>query len=178
MTTEQLIKNCLNHEKSAQKELVVLFGGYLMTICRRYIRDRHYAEDVCQNAFIKIFNKMHQYDSSRGEFKSWMCKITINCALEFLRSKKHSFQDLDKVKEPSSSANISMSQLLQEDLLKMMGELSTIQRTIFNLVEIEGYKHQEVAELLNINASTCRSHLHRAKKLLSARLEAYRYKAI
>lgn len=178
MNIQQLISKCIRHDRVAQKELVVRFGGYMMTICRRYIRDAHYCEDVCQNAFINVFRKLDQYDASRGALKSWMCKITINCALEFLRSKQLKFDDLDQTVEPVSTIEVPLGNLFQEDLLKMMHCLSPVQRTIFNLVEIEGYKYAEITELIGVKESTCRSHLYRAKKILSTKLQALKNEAI
>ncbi len=178
MNIQQLVERCLQQDRKAQKELVVQFGGYLMTICRRYIHDAHYCEDVCQNAFINVFRKLHQYDASRGALRSWMCKITIHCALEFLRSKHFKFDELDKTIEPISTGEVPLGHLYQEDLLKMLHSLNVMQRTIFNLHEIEGYAHAEIATMLNLKESTCRSHLHRAKKILSLKLQALRDEAI
>ena len=155
--------------KPAQKELVSQYSGYLLTICRRYVRDQHYCQDVCQNAFIKIFRKLEQFDDTRGTLKSWMYRVTVNCALEFLRSQKR-VEDIESMSEPAGKHVPAIENLIEEDLLKLLNELSEIQRTIFNLVEIEGYDHGSAAELLDIKVSTSRSHLFRARKVLSDRL--------
>lgn len=173
MTEKILIQKCLSHERTAQKKLVVLYGGLLMTITRRYVKDYHHAEEVCQNAFILAFRKISQFDENRGSFKNWISKITINCALEFLRSKKFYTEEITELNSPSINHRVTLSKLLEEDLIKMLDHLSPIQRTIFNLSEIEGYKFKEIAESISMVESTCRSHLHRAKKILAQKLEEH-----
>lgn len=172
MDHHQLIKRCLNHERSAQKELVALFGGYLMSICRRYIKDRQYSEDVCQIALVRIFQKLHLHDSSKGNIKGWMYKLTVNCALEHLRSKRLTIEEITPTNEPVYDKHSAIDNLIEEDLIRMLDVLNTTQRTIFNLVEIEGYDHKSVAEKLNIKEATSRSHLYRARKILSVKLAA------
>ena len=173
MTESTLIQKCLAHERTAQKELVALYGGLLMTIARRYIKDYHHAEEVCQNALILTFRKLDQFDRSKGLFKNWISKITVNCALEFLRSKKLYTEEISDVNSPIIHPKVIISQLQEEDLIKMLDFLSPVQRTIFNLSEIEGYKFKEIANRIGIVESTCRSHLHRAKKILAKTLKDY-----
>ena len=131
----------------------------------RYCNARDEAMEVVNDAFIKVFNAINNFDSDKP-FKAWLRTILVNTAID-RRRKDIKFQlnvDLENA-TPAISAN-AIETLNVQDILKMMKELPPIQTAIFNLYEIDGYSHDEIAELLAIPASSSRVYLSRAKEKL------------
>lgn len=177
MTDSELIKGCLAHQRVAQKALVAQYGALLMTVCRRYIKDHHFCQDACQDALVRIFQNLEKFDSSKGSLKNWMYTVTVNCCLHFLRKKKIKVEELNVISEPIIEKSIALENLIAEDLLKLLDHLTEMQRSIFNLIEIEGYDHGTASEMLGINASTCRSHLYRARIVLTKKVNQLNLKS-
>lgn len=139
-----------------------------MNVSRRYTADINDAKDVLQNAYIKIFSKLGDYDSRIGNLDSWLVKIVINEALQHIRkAKQNLIKDRlgDEVFNELSSPEI-LARLNAEDVMKVVHELPEGYKLIFNMSVVEGFTHKEIAESLNITESTSRSQLTRAKKLL------------
>ena len=87
MTDDELVKQCLNNNQGAQKELFVRFSSTMLGVCLRYTSSKSDAEDVLQEAFIKVFNKLDKY-SGLGSFEGWIRRIVVNTALDYLRKNK------------------------------------------------------------------------------------------
>lgn len=173
MDETQLIKGCRKGDRLAQKELYETYSRKMMGVCLRYVNDRETARDLLQDGFVKVFTSMESY-SGAGSFEGWMRKIFVNCALEYLRKSDvlRESTDLDNTAEliqPDSSAISNMS---AAELMKLVQELPTGFRTVFNLFAIEGYSHKEISEILNITESTSRSQFTRAKQMLQKRINA------
>ena len=142
-------------------------------VCLRYAANEVEAEDVLQEAFIKVFSKLDSY-SDIGPLGAWLRKITINTALEQLRKKK----SLKKVGElldfsnnPPSIDDAIIERLELEDLLKKIQQLPSGYRTVFNLYAIEGYTHRDIAEVLKIKEGTSKSQYSRARIMLRKMIE-------
>lgn len=174
MTEKELIQGCIQEDKSCQKRLFQLYAGKMLTVCRRYARHHGEAEDMLQDAFIKIFNNLKQY-SFQGSFEGWIRRIVVNTALKTI--KKGSFKNedigIDSMPENSTQPAV-LGQLNQEVLLKLIRELPDGYRIVFNLYAIEGYSHQEIAAELGIEPGTSRSQLTKARKLLQQKVNALR----
>jgi RNA polymerase sigma factor (sigma-70 family) len=143
-----------------------------MGISLRYSLNRDDALEVVNDAFIKIFNNIVNFNSDKP-FKAWLRTILVNTAID-RRRKDLKFQlnvELDDAIPASISAN-ALENLNAQDILKLMKELSPIQLTIFNLYEIDGYSHDEIAQILNIAVSSSRVYLSRAKERLRNILRA------
>ena len=121
------------------------------------------AKDVLQDAFVKIFKNIASYKSD-GSFEGWMKRIVINTALTALKSRKSFTEDIENV----ALQSINSDELVLRDLLSLLNYLPEKRKTIFNLYEIEGYKHKEIAELLHITESTSRAELSKAKVALQS----------
>ncbi|MEZ4907492.1 MAG: sigma-70 family RNA polymerase sigma factor [Saprospiraceae bacterium] len=160
-----LISKSLKGNRSSQKELYNLFSPAAFAIIKRYIKDDFEAEDILIESFIKVFENLNTF-KNEGSFGGWVNKIAIRESLMYLRKNKafNMFIEVDNIhiKEPVSSDD----NILFEDLLKILDELPTGYRTVFNLYEIEGYKHHEIAELLGISTNTSKSQLRLAKDRL------------
>lgn len=142
------------------------YAGKMMTVCRRYSRDATEAEDMLQEALIKVFQYIHQY-KFEGSFEGWVRKIVVNTALRYVQKKKVSFTEINNDSESSPRLEAyAYSNLGEEDILKLINQLPEGYRLVFNLSVIEGFTHDEIAEMLNIQPATSRSQLVKARKML------------
>jgi RNA polymerase sigma factor (sigma-70 family) len=172
LTEEQLIKACIKGDPASQKELFLRFSGRMLGVSNRYARNSGDAEDIIQDAFIKVFDKMHQF-KFEGSFEGWIRRIVVNTAL-----KKYSVSRYEKevsgyeIKEKDESVlePSAYSHLTEKELLEMINNLPDGYRIIFNLYVIEGYQHDEIAEMLGIQPGTSRSQLVKARNMLQKQL--------
>lgn len=151
-------------------ELFRQHSGKLLAVCIRYTRHRMEAEDILQDAFIKIFKNLEKYEG-KGSFEGWMRRIAVNTALK--NYNRSSFQKekigLEDYQENALAPEVIAS-LHEEELLKVIGELPTGYKAVFNLYVIEGYSHKEIADQLEIKESTSRSQLVKARKMLQVKI--------
>jgi len=166
LTEIQLIKNCQQGIKSSQYELVRRYAGKLLSVARRYVPDQATAKDILQESLIRIFANIDNYQST-GSFEGWMRTITVRCALAYLR-KSHQAHEVEMNPEnsPPSVDPSVFNTMGMEELIGLIQQLPDGFRSVFNLREIEGNSHAEIAEILGITESTSRSQLTRAKKIL------------
>ncbi len=162
----QLIRGCIKQDRRCQKMLYKAFYGFSMGICLRYAGNRDDAAEVMNQGFFKAFTHIERYDMERP-FKAWLGKIMMNASIDFYRAnlKMAYTEDLDKA-ENISDGDLVDKNLNYNDLLVMVQRLPNAYRTVFNLFAIEGYSHDEIAAMLNINAGTSKSNLHKARQKL------------
>jgi len=161
---ENIIKGCLKKDRKSQFLFFEMFSPWAYTICRRYVYDSNKAKEVLQDAFLRIFSKLDAYDSSKGELKSWMARILINCSLT--TTKKEAFNDSfmslsNMTKEPISED--VFFQFTADDIMKFLHEMPLGYKTIFNLSVMDEFTHKEIAAQLGISEITSRSQLRKAK---------------
>lgn len=172
MTEDELIRGCLKGESACQKGVFDRFASRMLGVCNRYARNSADAEDILQDAFIKVFDKLHQF-KFEGSFEGWIRRIVVNTAL-----KKYSLRRYEKevagyeIKdrdenglEPSAYAHLT-----EKELLALINNLPDGYRIIFNLYVIEGYQHDEIAEMLGIQSGTSRSQLVKARNMLQKQI--------
>jgi RNA polymerase sigma factor (sigma-70 family) len=162
----QLITGCIKQDRKCQKMLYKAFYGFSMSICLRYTGDRDEAAEVMNQGFFKVLTHMDSYDTGRP-FKAWLGKIMMNVSIDSYRAnlKMAYTEDLDKA-ENINDGNLVDKNLNYNDLLTMVQRLPRAYRAVFNLFAIEGYSHDEIAAMLNINAGTSKSNLHKARQKL------------
>ncbi|MEO0775101.1 MAG: RNA polymerase sigma factor [Bacteroidota bacterium] len=166
LSEQQLIKDCQRGKKSSQYELVRRYSGMLLTICRRYASDEAMAKDILQETLIRIFTQIDKYRAT-GSFEGWMRRIAVRTALNWLDRKYIRRETYPVELEVDGHLDPTiLDQLGAEEILKLVQGLPLGFRTVFNLYAIEGYTHQEIAELLQISESASRSQLSRARRLL------------
>ncbi|MCC7333154.1 MAG: RNA polymerase sigma factor [Flavobacteriales bacterium] len=168
LTDEQLVKKCLEKDSLAQKQLFDTFSKRMMGTCLRYTKDVEEAQDVLQMGFVKVFEKLYLFNNE-GSLEGWIRKVIINTALDQIRKNKKFEDNLDlNVVEyhVSSDNENALEHLSAKDLLKIIQEMPTGFRTVFNLYAIEGYTHQEIADKLNISINTSKSQYSRARVYL------------
>lgn len=173
MSLNQLIENCKINDTKAQSELYKLFSSKLFSVCLKYSRNYAEAEDNLQDAFVTIFKKIGQY-KSKGSFEGWLKRITINTALQCYRTQgvfdivnDHLIEDVAITIEDED--NISL-----DYLLKIIQELPDRYRLVFNLYVMDGYSHQDIAEMLKITTGTSKSNLARARQILKDKITYYK----
>lgn len=168
-----IIKGCQKRDLNAQKELYEIFKGSMFGICMRYAGDYDDAQDILQDGFLKVYEKVHQFQF-KGSFYGWIRKIMINTALERFRTKYQMINIDDNIKEVEMKERSDIStELTVKELLKIVQELSPRYRMVFNLYAIEGYSHKEISRMLNISEGTSKSNLSRARVILQQKIKNY-----
>ncbi len=166
MTEYELIKGCINQHSGCQRMLFERYAGKMMSVCLRYANDSMEAEDMIQDAFIKVFQYIGQF-KGEGSFEGWIRRIVVNTAIRQLEKKKMHFKEIDDHSSDAPQMDPhAYTHLGQEDLLKLISRLPDGYRLVFNLNVVEGYSHEEIAEMLNIQPGTSRSQLVKARKML------------
>jgi len=173
MTDEQIVQGCINNDPTVQEYIHKKYYGYMMKVCLRYSNyDYAEAQDMVQNGFIVVFDKIHQYKGT-GSLKGWIRKVITNVSLNMLRKSKMEYlairnkSGIDKqVSLPSPYGDRIDQYINSKDLLKIIQTLPTGFKTVFNLYAIEGYSHKEIGDMLGISEGTSKSQYSRAKQHL------------
>ncbi len=168
-----LIDRILKGEKEALNELYQCHERHWFRICLRYGRNRLEAQDIMQEGLIMVFKDIHQFDPSRGEFVSWSNRVMVNAALRYLKKFQwqKTFQDLESVQNEAGFSEKSIEYLSAQEITQVIQQLPTGYRIVFNMYEIEGYTHKEIAESLGIEVGTSKSQLSKAKRMLRQKIE-------
>ncbi len=168
---EELIRGCIREDRQMQGLLYEKYADKMFAVCMRYSNTREEAEDVLQEAFIKIFDKISKF-RQEGSFEGWMRRIMVNTALRSWdkRSRKFEPGDLENVAEPVQREMV-LDSIGVKEIMAMIKKLPEGYQLVFNLFAVEGYSHKEIGELLNINESTSRSQYARARRNLMTMLE-------
>jgi len=168
-----LIKKILAGDKTANQKLYERHERHWFRLCLRYGKNRSEAQDILQEGLIQVFKDLKQFDSGRGAFKSWSSKAMVNAALRYL--KKHqwqqSFEDLSNLETEKDLSESILGKITAKELVQVIQQLPSGYRIIFNMFEIEGYSHKEIAKTLNISVGTSKSQLSKAKRTLRQKLE-------
>lgn len=172
MTESELVEACLKKDRSAQKQLYDRYSRQMMSVCLRYGGNVETAQDMLQEGFIMVFEKLWQY-KGEGALGGWIRRVIVTSALENLRkNKKHEMTE--EINDHASSMDVdpqALQDLAIESLMKLIQEMPIGYRTVFNMFAIEGFSHKEIAESLNITESTSKSQYFKAKAFLRLQLE-------
>ena len=145
------------------------YAGRMMTVCLRYCKTRQEAEDVLQDGFLRIFKYLHQF-KFEGSFEGWIRRIVVNTALKNIAKKKISFSEMDDYTDSSGVESYAFSNLGEDVILKLINQLPEGYKLVFNLNVIEGFSHDEIGKILDIQPSTSRSQLVKARKILQNKI--------
>jgi RNA polymerase sigma factor (sigma-70 family) len=161
-----LIDGCLRGDRKLQRELYNRFAPKMYAVCLRYASNAEEAEDILQEGFIKIFNKISSY-RGEGSFEGWIRRIFVNTAIEQFRKKTY-LQPITEVEEDTYEGKYLsvLDSLAEKDIIQLVQQLSPGYRTVFNMYVVEGYTHKQIAEILGISEGTSKSQLSRAKLIL------------
>lgn len=151
----------------------------MLGVCLRYVGDQQTAEDLLHDGFVQVFTHINQFKwKGEGSLKAWLYKVQQSIIIQHLRrqtvhgiflSIEENPQMADEIPEPEN-----VSQIPRHVLMKMIGELPTGYRTVFNLFVIDGHSHKEIAQLLGINEKSSASQLVHARRLLASKINAWR----
>ncbi len=168
--TIDIIKGCKAGNSKSQENLYNRYSAKMFGVCLQYTKNSTEAEDVMQDAFIKIFQKINQF-REEGSLEGWMRRIIINTALEKFRKQNLMFPVSD-IFETAGNLNYDnlISNISSGELLRIIQDLPPRYRLVFNLYAIEGYKHKEIAEKLGIETGTSKSNLARARSILQKKV--------
>lgn len=169
---QNIIEGCRNRQRESQKKLYRMFYGYGMSITLRYAESRDQAVAILNDAFMKVFTNINKFDDDRP-FKPWLRQIVVNTAINHYhryKNKPH-HEQLDEVENELNSRETIISGISYDEIIDMVQQLSPGYRTVFNLYVIEGFKHREIAEMLDISVGTSKSNLSKAKRNLQSILE-------
>lgn len=179
ISEEEIIRGCSEGNEMHSRLLYEKYYGKMMNVCRRYTKDHDEARDMVQEGFIRIFKNIRQY-KGEGSFEGWIRRVVINSCINYYnrysRKEKETVEYVDHL-QITSHENIGehnfekdMSLVIQDSdsefLLKMIRQLPPSFRITFNLHEIEGYSHAEIATKLQITESAVRSYLVKARQKL------------
>ncbi|MBK8621100.1 MAG: RNA polymerase sigma factor [Saprospiraceae bacterium] len=171
METERIIQGCKSGDRKCQEALVYMFSPRLLAVCRRYCKDYSLAEDALQETFINAFRYIHTYSGS-GSFEGWLRRIAVTKSLEmqnkFFKLTMFSLETETNITE--SVIPDVYSTLGEQELALILKKLPENQYIVFNLYVVEGYSHQEIAQLLSIAEGSSRSLLSRARQTLTTLL--------
>ncbi len=175
MVNTLIIQACKRKEHNAFKQCYEACAPYVYTIIRNYINNEDDRKDAMQEAFAHIFNSIHRFDEKKGKFKSWISQITINQCINLLKQKNKLalLVPLEEKHNPAALDELEIEGLNKALLEKLLAKMPTGYRTIFLLNLVEGYSHNEIAEILQITPETSRSQLSRAIKWMRKHYTAH-----
>lgn len=166
---EKLIKKAINKDRKAQHILYNMYALKMLSVCRYYIRDMQYAEDVMLEGFFKVFSKLKSF-RSEGSFEGWIRRIMVRECISFLRGQKALEFSTEEVDVNSSFESLIDTELEVDEIQQLIDALPEGYKIVFNMYAIEGYKHNEIAELLNITEGTSKSQLFKARRMLQQKI--------
>ncbi|MBN8566796.1 MAG: RNA polymerase sigma factor [Flavobacteriales bacterium] len=161
---KNLIRLAVENNRHAQHQIYTKFSPKMLSVCRQYIKDLQQAEDVMITAFMKVFSGLKSFEH-KGSFEGWIRRIMINECISFIRVQKQVKFIEDETFFEERHNDIE-SKFSVDDIQFLIDSLPDGYKMVFNLYAIEGYKHQEIAEMLGINEGTSKSQLSHARKML------------
>lgn len=165
-----LIKKAVAGNPQAQKHLYEKHAPKMLGVCRQYVKDLEFAEDVMVTGFVKVFKYLDTF-KFEGSFEGWVRRIMIREAITYLRKKQFVVFD-DVIYERNTHHHIAVASDIDVEQIQMwIDQLPEGYKTVFVLYAVEGYKHSEIAELLQISESTSKSQLFKARRILQEQLK-------
>ncbi|MET3980305.1 RNA polymerase sigma factor (sigma-70 family) [Mucilaginibacter sp. UYP25] len=172
---EEILAGCLANDENSKEWLYRSFYGYVKGVVIRYHKEPLQVEELVNDSFIKVFYRLHTFIYSTDSedlpklFKGWMARIASRTVIDHLRVAKNHwrFEEINEIHAPVNAVTV-LDKMNVSDILSLLNELPQLQQVIFNMYEIEGFKHEETATSLNIPVKHSRVYLARAKERLRA----------
>lgn len=166
---DALLARCSRREPAAQRALYARYAGRMMGVARRYARTLPEAEDILQDAFVKVFSYLSEF-RAEGTLEGWIRRIVVTTAINHWKSGQMRRQtqgaSLDDIADPPAADASALDQLNVAEVLALMEQLPDGCRLVLLLYAVDGYSHREISELLNIQESTSKAQLSKARKQL------------
>jgi len=172
VSEKNLVKGCQKGKAKFQRLLYERYAPKMLGVCMRYFHSKDQAQDALQDGFVKVYTKIENF-RGQGSLEGWIRRIMVNTSLNLLRDNlKHAFHaDVDDVKVYIADPSVDYDHFHVEDIMKLIQDLPKGYRIIFNMYEIDGYAHKEIAEELQISVNTSKSQLLKARRYLRKELE-------
>jgi RNA polymerase sigma factor (sigma-70 family) len=173
LAEQDLVKGCIRNDRRVQEVLYKQYCSSMLIICRSYAKNEQDAIEVLQDGFLKIFQQIDRYDSTKASIYTWMRTIMIRTAIDFLRKRNRRQVAIEWKEEhdPTIDAE-ALERMSAQQILSLLQLLPATTRAVFNLYITEGYNHREIGEILNISEGTSKWHLSEARKYLINSLKA------
>ena len=166
----ELIHKAAKNNREAQHKLYEVYAPKMLSVCRYYVKDVQKAEEAMLNGFFKAFTNLSSF-KNEGSFEGWLRKIMVRASISFLRQQKPIEFSLEEVETSNDCSNEMETNLEVNDIQQLIDELPEGYKMVFIMYAIEGYKHHEIAELLNISEGTSKSQLFKARQLLQQKIK-------
>ena len=164
--TEKLsIRKAAKGDRRAQQWIYDRYSSLVLSLCRQYIKDMHYAEDVMVMSFTKVFTHLKDFQH-KGSFEGWIRRIAIRESISFLRKKQFVVYDDERISDSDASGAAPIDPLEMDYLQGVIDQLPEGYKVVFVLHSVEGYTHPEISELLGISEGTSKSQLFKARKMM------------
>ncbi len=165
-----LVQGCLRKDRDSQRLLYQHYYSYGMSVCLRYCRSRDEAKEVLNDGFLKVFQKIDQYRMDTS-FEAWLRRIMINASIDHYRKEMKHYNHYSNEKISISNGQASaIDEMAHEELMHLVQQLTPAYRAVFNLYVIDGFTHDEIANVLQISEGTSKSNLSKARENLRAML--------
>jgi RNA polymerase sigma factor (sigma-70 family) len=170
LTERELVEGCQREDRRCQETLYGRYSRRMYAVCLRYARHQLEAQDLMQEGFIRVFDKLHAF-RMEGSLEGWIRRIMVHTCINHYRKKAFQNERFGMEHVPDEAvAPMAIDHLGQEELLKLVSALPDGYRMVFNLFAIEGFDHAEIAEMIGCAESTSRSQLAKARRMLQQRL--------
>ncbi len=170
-----LIRGCQDGDLTAFDRLYTRYSSAMYGLCLRYARDPEEAQDLLQEGFIKVYEKIKQY-SGEGSFEGWMRRLFVNLALDQYKSKKREMERMQTYAEEGGADTDDPSpwpDVTEKELIDLIQQLPEGYRMVFNLFAVEGFSHRDIAQQLGISENTSKTQFFKARKQLRRMLDAH-----
>ncbi|MFT3884472.1 MAG: sigma-70 family RNA polymerase sigma factor [Flavobacteriales bacterium] len=170
LTERELVEGCQREDRRCQEILYARYARRMYAVCLRYARHQLEAQDLMQEAFIRVFDKLHGF-RMEGSLEGWVRRITVHTCINHYRKKAFQNERFGLEHVPDEPVEpLALERLGQQELITLVSSLPDGYRMVFNLFAIEGFDHAEIAEMLGCQESTSRSQLAKARRMLQQRL--------
>jgi len=166
-----LLKKAASGNRDAQRIIYEKFAPKMLSVCRQYIKDVHFAEDVMVNGFVKVFKNLNAFEH-RGSFEGWISKIMVRESISYLRKQQFVVFDDEVLEKRERLEQETANSIIDvESVQQLIDALPEGYKMVFVLYAVEGYKHYEIAKMLEISEGTSKSQLFKARKMLKENLK-------
>ncbi len=166
MDNAQIVDGCKRRNARAQRALYDATSSKAMGICMRYAHNRADAEDMLQEGYIRVFEKIRTLKDPES-LQAWVARIMVNVCIQTLR-KSHQFMLTDE--DEALGVSVNYDPYAIDDIIAAIQQLQPQQRVVFNMCEVEGYSYEETAQKLRCSQVNVRALLCRAKQMLREQL--------
>ena len=169
MNDKKLIAGCLQHRRDCQKLLYDQYSRQMYSICQRYHTDSSMANEAMQRGFIAVFEKLNNYKGS-GDLGAWIRMIIVRKCIDLIKEQKNlKYVELDKLEQHNNDWDVidsAYNQIEYSEIVELLETLPLGYKTVFSMYVMDGIKHNEIAESLDISVATSRSQLYKARKMM------------